>query len=125
MGISSIGPTLVTTGVPNLGGVASPAVGSSLPNVASVPHAPTSTQAPSSAQISQAVKKVNDSFIQNNQNVYAMYEKDPTTGIEVVKFVDQDTKQTISQVPSKTILAIAQSIHQPQGSGGQLIDTMA
>jgi uncharacterized FlaG/YvyC family protein len=68
---------------------------------------------------------VNDAFSQRNQNVYASIGRDPATGIEVVKIVDQDTKETISQFPSKAVLAIAQSIQNSPGSGGKLLNATA
>jgi uncharacterized FlaG/YvyC family protein len=92
---------------------------------------PTQTQAltqaqptPSSEQAKQAVQQVNNLLGQNKQNVYATFTKDPATGIEVIKFVDQETKQTVSQVPSKAILAIAESL-QASSNSGQLVNTTA
>lgn len=124
MDISSVGSTIVATGAGQGTSVAPPVAGYSLPNGASASNTSVSTPAPSSAQVTQAVKQVNDAFIQKNQNMYATLEKDPATGIEVVKFIDQDTKETISQFPSKAILAIAQSL-QGSSSGGQLINATA
>lgn len=129
MDISSVGSTLVATGTgqgtSGFVNVASPVAGYSLPDGVSASNTAVNTPAPSSAQITQAVKQVNDAFIQKNQNMYATLEKDPATGIEVVKFIDQDTKETISQYPSKAILAIAQSLQSSSSSGGQLINATA
>ena len=109
--------------------------GSTLPVAASYPPSqsqngagnvaqPQAVPSPSSAQVKQAVQQVNNSFNQNSQNVFATFTKDPTTGIEVIKFLDQETKQTISQVPSKAILAIAESL-QTSSNSGQLVNTTA
>lgn len=103
--------------------VASSIAESSQPNDASASQAPASTQAPSSDQVAQAVKQVNDTFSQRSQNIYATIEKDKVTGIDVVKFVDKDTKETISQYPPKAILAIAQALQQSHDSSiGQLVN---
>ena len=64
---------------------------------------------------------MNDAFVQRSQNIYAAIEKDKATGIDVVKIVDKESKETISQYPSKAIIEIAQALQNPQGSGGQLI----
>ncbi|MHB9118121.1 MAG: flagellar protein FlaG [Burkholderiales bacterium] len=76
---------------------------------------------PSPDAVANGVKQLNDSFAKNNVSLYASFEKDKITGIEVVQLKDKDTHETIRQVPSKTVLAIAQSIDLPQGMLGQLI----
>lgn len=126
MDISSVGSTLAATGSgQGTSSFASSVAGFSLPNDTSASNTAASTQAPSLAQVTQAVKQVNDAFAQKNQNMYATLEKDSATGIDVVKFVDQETKQTISQFPSKAILAIAQSLQNSSGAGGQLVNATA
>lgn len=80
---------------------------------------------PSAAQVNQAVKQVNDAFAQKGQNLYASLEKDKETGIHVVKLLDKNTKEVVSQYPSKEIVAIAAAITQYQESKGQLLDTNA
>jgi len=124
MDISLVGSKLVATGAGQAtsgpaSSIVSPVTGSSQSNVA------VNTPAPSSSQLTQAVKQVNDAFSQRNQNIFATIGKDEATGIEVVKFVDQATKETISQYPSKAILAIAQSLQNSPDSGGQLINIVA
>ncbi|MFA6015552.1 MAG: flagellar protein FlaG [Gallionellaceae bacterium] len=80
---------------------------------------------PSAEQVSQAVKQVNESFTQKGQNLYAAIEKDKATGINVVKVLDKNTQEVISQFPSKEIVAMAQAMSQSlQGNGG-LISAMA
>ena len=84
--------------------------------------APASAQGmPSPDAVANGVRQLNDSFAKNNVSLYASFEKDKITGIEVVQLKDKDTHETIRQVPSKTVLAIAQSIDLPQGMLGQLI----
>ena len=80
---------------------------------------------PSAAQVSQAVKQVNDAFAQKGQNLYASLEKDKETGIHVVKLLDKNTKEVVSQYPSKEIVAIAAAITQYQESKGQLLNISA
>lgn len=83
------------------------------------------TKNPTQAQISQAVKQINDSFAQKGQNLYASMEKDKETGINVVKLLDKNTKEIVRQYPAKEIIAIAASIVQYQKSKGQLLDISA
>jgi flagellar protein FlaG len=80
---------------------------------------------PSPAQLSQAVKQINDTFAQKGQNLYASIEKDKETGMNVVKLLDKNTKEVVRQYPSKEIIAIAASIIQYQKSKGQLLDVSA
>jgi flagellar protein FlaG len=80
---------------------------------------------PTSAQVSQAVKQVNDAFTMRGQNLYASIEKDKETGINVVKLLDKNTKEIVRQYPSKEIIAISAAIAQYQESKGQLLDISA
>jgi flagellar protein FlaG len=130
MDITSVASTSVPIGAgqgaPSSVSVASPVSVSSQPNAALVANATVSPAVPSPAQITQAVKQINDAFTQGGQNVYATFEFDKAVGMEVIKFTDSNTNQVISQVPSKAALAIAQSLQNSQGSGsGQLINTQA
>ena len=81
--------------------------------------------APSSDHLAQAVKQVNDSFTQRGQNLYASFEKDKITGINIVKIVDKKTNETISQMPPKEMVEFAQMIELPQGARGQLLHDRA
>lgn len=83
------------------------------------------TQIPSSERVEQAVKQVNDAFTQKGQNLYASIERDKATGIPVVKVLDKNTDEVISQFPSKEIIAIAEAISQSQEEKGQLIHVSA
>lgn len=73
------------------------------------------------SSVAKAIKQVNDVFSQEGKDIYASYHKDKITGIEVVKFHDASTNKVIKQIPSKEILAIAQSLSLPPGMQGQLI----
>lgn len=93
--------------------------GSSRQNTAA--PATQSRDVPSRDSLAQAVKQVNDSFKQRGQNLYASFEKDKITGIDIVKIVDQKTNETISQMPPKEMVALAQFLEHPQGMRGKLI----
>jgi uncharacterized FlaG/YvyC family protein len=127
MNVTAVASTSVPMGAgqgaPSPVSVALPVASSSPP----VANAAASPAVPSPAQITQAVKQINDAFAQGGQNVYATFEYDKAVGMEVIKFTDSNTNQVISQVPSKTVLAIAQALQNSQGSGslGQLINTQA
>ena len=85
----------------------------------------TAPQAPSPERIAQAVKQVNDDFIQKGKNLYASYERDKATGIDVVKVLDKNTREVVSQFPSKEIIAIAEAIDRDQEARGRLIHVSA
>jgi len=68
--------------------------------------------APSPERVAQAIKQVNDAFVQNGQNLYASFEKDKATGIDVIKILDKNTEEEVRQYPSKAIIAIAESLSQ-------------
>lgn len=97
----------------------------SQPNDTSASIAAASAQAPSPDQVAQAVNQINDAFAQRNQNLYAAIEKDKATGIDVVKIVDKESKETVSQFPSKAILGIAEAIQNPSAARGQLLRDQA
>jgi len=80
---------------------------------------------PSPAQVNHAVNQVNEVFSQRGQNLYASLEKDKETGIHVVKLMDKNTKEIVSQYPSKEIVAIAAAITQYQESKGYLLNVSA
>ena len=80
---------------------------------------------PTSEHVAQAVKQVNDAFAQKGKDLHAVIEKDKGTGINVVKVVDKNTDEVISQFPSKEIIAIAEAIKQYQEEKGYLLDTSA
>ena len=125
MDISSISTTSVATGVDQGSLNSNGAAGSTRPDGSRAVGAPANAQNPSPEQIAQAVNQINEGLRQYNQNLSAINERDPTTGIDVVKFVDQDSGKTISQYPSKAAIAIAQSIQDFTSTKGQLFSTKA
>jgi flagellar protein FlaG len=76
-------------------------------------------------QLTQALKLVNDSFSLRGQNLYATFDRDQATGINVVKIVDKNTKEVISQIPSKQMIEFAQLLDQSKANGGQLVNVKA
>ncbi|MDX8400441.1 MAG: flagellar protein FlaG [Gallionellaceae bacterium] len=89
------------------------------------PAAKASSQAPTPEHVAQAVKQVNASFTEKGQNVFASIENDAATGISVVKLQDRNTKEVISQFPSKAIIAMAEAFVQLQKGQGQLLNVSA
>ena len=67
-------------------------------------------KASSPDRISQAISRVNDYFVQKEQNLFAFIEKDGTSGVKVVKIIEKGTERIVSQFPSKAIVAIAEMI---------------
>ncbi len=85
----------------------------------------TRAKAPDAEQIAKAVEQVNHAFAEKKQNLLASIERDETTGISVVKVTDKDTKELVSQFPSKEVLAIAEAIRQYQEDKGYLVNVNA
>lgn len=102
-----------------------PVASTPVPSAASAPIAAVAAPPPSSNQVEQAVRQVNEAFTQKGLNLYASFEKDKITGIDVIQFKDKNTKEVIHQIPSKEILAFAQSLELPQGWRGQWIRNMS
>lgn len=82
-------------------------------------------KAPNAEQIANAVDQVNHAFAEKKQNLRASIERDEATGISVVKVTDKDTKELVSQFPSKEVLAIAEAIRQYQEDKGYLVNVNA
>lgn len=70
-------------------------------------------QQPDKASVQQAVDQINEVVQSLTSNLE--FSMDEETGINVIKVVDNDTGDVIRQIPSKEILAIAQSLNQLQG----------
>jgi len=85
----------------------------------------TGIRTPSPEHVAQAVKQVNEAFVQKGQNLYASIEKDKATGINVVKVTDKDTREVVSQFPSKAIIGMAEAISQSHAKNGQMINVRA
>ena len=127
MDISSVASrsvAAVSGGDTGVHGQAIPATsGSAAPKAAAGVNAAAQTMSPE--RVAQAVKQLNEDFIQKGQNVYASYEKDKATGISVVKVLDKNTQEVVSQFPPKEIIAIAEAIDRDQEAKGRLIHTSA
>ncbi len=125
MAISSVTPRSVAT-APSDGKrsyvQAPPAAPST---VTQKPVAEVKTQAPTQEHVAQAVKQVNEAFTQKGQNLYAAVERDKATGINVVKVLDKNTREVVSQFPSKEIVAMAAAMSHSQAGKGQLIHVSA
>ena len=85
----------------------------------------TGGSSPSPDQVAQAVRRANDLFAVKGQHLHAAFEKDQATGITVVKIIDSNTNEVISQMPPKAIVEFARSLGQSQGKGGQIISFKA
>jgi uncharacterized FlaG/YvyC family protein len=83
------------------------------------------TGSSSPERVNQAVKQVNDAFVQKGQDLYAAIERDKTSGISVVIVFDRTTKEQISQFPTKAIIAIAEAISQSNEGKVQLMRVSA
>lgn len=101
--------------------------GQTVPVVGSIPQSNVvdATQTPTAERVGRAVNQVNDTFSQRGQNIYASIEIDKTTGMSVVKFVDNNTNEEIGQYPSKAIVAMAESLSQLQDAKGQFLNVSA
>ena len=75
----------------------------------------------SSGNLAKAIKQVNDAFSKRGENLYASFEKDEATGIQLVKIVEKKTNEIIRQMPPKEIIAFAQSLDAEQGWRGRLL----
>ena len=80
-------------------------------------------QVPSPERVAQAIKQVNSDFTQKGQDLYASFERDKATGINVVKIMDKNTLEVIGQFPPKEIIAIAEEIDRNQEGKGHLMHT--
>jgi flagellar protein FlaG len=67
---------------------------------------------PTPAQLKNAVDNINLAMKQNNSNVQFSFDKD--TNQTVIKVMDSQTGQLITQFPSKEALAISQMIGEAQ-----------
>ncbi len=73
---------------------------------------------PSSGQVNNAVKKINDALAAQSQGIEFAIDSSSSHRI-IVKVVDQQTNKVIRQFPSKEALAIADSLDQAQRSAVQ------
>ena len=117
-------PNSPAAGEQNSARVVSPATSGPIVQRVAAPKTTDALHPVSSDHLAQAVKQVNDAFSQRGQDLYASFETDKATGIDVVKIVDKTTKETINQMPPREIIAFAQSLD-AQFRAGQLIHNIA
>lgn len=72
-----------------------------------------STEKPNKEQLDLSVKKANQAINLLRSNL--QFTVDEETGINVVKFVDTQTKEVIRQIPSEEMLAIAKRLDELKG----------
>jgi len=82
-----------------------------LPQAAAKPVAPQQAQ-PTDAQLKDAVDNLNHTMMQNNSDV--QFSIDQSTKQTVIKVMDSQTGQVITQFPSRAALAVSQMIGQSQ-----------
>lgn len=83
-----------------------------LPQAAVKPVEPQQTVQPAAAQLKSALDNINSAMKQNNSDV--QFSIDQTTKQTVIKVVDSQTGQIITQFPSKEALAVSEMIGQSQ-----------
>ena len=86
-------------------------VGDAAPRVA-VQVSPLPASEPSPQQVRQAVASISQALRQSNSNLE--FSIDPGSQRVVVKVLDRETGDLIRQIPSREVLAIAESIGQYQ-----------
>lgn len=65
-------------------------------------------------KVKDAAKSVED-FIKSHSNTQVEFSLDKETNMSVVKVVDISTREVITQIPSKEVIAMAQAIDKLQG----------
>lgn len=102
---------MIIQNVTNTGQVAQPGppIGETGTRATVAPHTPVVPE-PSPQQLKQAVASINQSLQPSASNL--QFNIDPETRTPVVKVVDTSTGDVIRQIPSKEVLAIAESIDQ-------------
>lgn len=104
----------------------SPTVSGSVPPALDVSgREAVATETPSSNQVAQAVKQANDAFARKNLNLYASFEKDKISGVDIVKIKEKKTNEVIRQLPPQEMVQFAQSLVLPAGWRGQWIRNMS
>jgi len=128
--ILPLSPTSVSfTNRPNSGGMSglvqtTLVVSGPVSSTADISKVAADKQIPSSNQVAQAVKQVNDAFTQKGLNLYAAFEKDKISGVNIVKIMEKKSNEVIRQLPPQEAVAFAQSLVLPEGWRGQWIRNM-
>ena len=131
MDILPVFPTPVSfTNRPNAGGTpgfvqTAPVVSGPVSSTADTSKVTTDKEIPSSNQVAQAVRQVNDAFTQKGLNLYASFEKDKISGVDIVKIMEKKSNEVIRQMPPQEAVAFAQSLVLPEGWRGQWIRNMS
>ena len=116
--IQNIGGAVSASGFASNSGpvpVAAPATQAApieLPHVAVKQVEPQQAVQPTAAQLKSAVDNINNTMKQNNSDV--QFSIDQSTKQTVIKVMDSQTGQIITQFPSKEALAVSQMIGQSQ-----------
>jgi flagellar protein FlaG len=112
--IQNIGSTAVSGFTGNGGSVPVTTANTQTAPVEPQQGAPTAPQAaqPTDAQLKSAVDSINNTMKQSNSNIEFSIQKG--SGQAVIKVVDTETGQLISQFPSKAAVAISQMVAQSQ-----------
>jgi len=74
---------------------------------------PVPTPAPSNSDVQQAVSRLNDYAQSLRRDI--QFSVDKSSGSTVIRVVDSNSGETIRQIPSEVMLAIAQSLDNAQG----------
>jgi flagellar protein FlaG len=74
---------------------------------------PLPAQAPSTGDVQQAVSRLNDYAQSLRRDI--QFSIDKSSGDTVIKVIDSNSGETIRQIPSEVMLAIAQSLDNAQG----------
>lgn len=101
-----------------------PVVSNPASSAADAPGTVAPQEIPSSSRVAQAVKQVNDAFIQKGLNLYASFEKDKISGVDIVKIMEKKSNEVIRQLPPEEVVIFAQSLELPAGWRGQWIRNM-
>jgi flagellar protein FlaG len=87
--------------------------GGGTPPPAPAPAAAESGAEPARKELSDAVRKINESTLGTSQGLEFSIDEDSKE--IVVKVIDQDTKEVLRQMPSKEALEIAKSLDKMRG----------
>jgi uncharacterized FlaG/YvyC family protein len=62
----------------------------------------------SEKELNQLAKEINK--LSNDENISLVFSSDKDTGKNVIKFVDQHSKEVVKQIPSEVMLKVAEQI---------------
>jgi len=114
--IQNINGVAPVAGFTSSSSVSAPATSPGTQNASATPPqattVPSQTAQPTDAQMKSAVESINNMMKQNNSNVEFSIAKGSNQA--VIRVVDTQTGQLISQFPSKSAVAISQMVAQSQ-----------